>query len=353
MKVLAINPGSTSTKFAVYIDSEPQFEQTLRHSGEQIEGFAHVADQLEWRRELILDGLKERGFDISELDAVVGRGGLVKPIKGGVYIVNDALCRDCREAIHEHASNLGALLARSIADAVGVKSYIVDPVVVDELSDVARVSGLPEFPRTSVFHALNSKAIAKRHAKAVGRSYEELNLIVVHMGGGVSVSAHTGGRVVDVNNALSGCGAFSPERAGGIEPLPLVEACFSGEYNLEQMKVMLVGHGGLLAHLGINSMYDAVVAAQAGDERAKMVVDAFCYNVAKDVGAMSCALSGNVDAILLTGGIAFNEHIPAWIKSRVGWIAETIIYAGEDELGALVDGVLEVEAHGVEPQIYV
>ncbi|MFI3259820.1 MAG: butyrate kinase [Rikenellaceae bacterium] len=352
MKILAINPGSTSTKFAIYNDHEPIFEDTLRHSAEEIAQFATVADQLEWRKELIIEGLAKHGAKVEELDAVVGRGGLVKPIKGGVYLVNDALCRDSREAEHEHASNLGALLARGIADIVGVKSYIADPVVVDELDDVARVSGHPAFPRTSAFHALNSKAIAKRHAKSVGKKYDEMNLIVIHMGGGVSVSVHKKGRVVDTTNALSGAGCFSPERAGRIEPLTLVEACFSGKYTEQEITKMLVGKGGLVAHLGNNSMYDAVCAAISGDEKAKSIVDAFCYNVAKDAGAMSTVLCGEVDAVIITGGIAFNEHIVGWISDRIKWIGEVVAYPGEDELGALVSGVIDVEEGAVEYQTY-
>lgn len=353
MKILAINPGSTSTKFAIYEGTKPLFEQTLRHTAEEIERFEHVADQMDWRKALVIEGVRENGFELSDIEAVVGRGGLIKPIKGGVYSVNDALCKDCREAVHEHASNLGALMARSIADEVGVHSYIVDPVVVDEFEDVARVSGIPEFPRTSIFHALNSKAIAKRHAKAKGLKYDQMNLVVVHMGGGVSVSAHKGGKVVDTTNALSGGGTFSPERAGAIEPLALIEACYSGKYSLDQMSHLLVGHGGLLAHLGINSMYDATNAALAGDDKAKMVVDAFCYNVAKDIGAMSTIFQSKPDAILLTGGIANNEHITKWIGDRVSWITDVVIYPGEDELGALVSGVLEVEEEGAEPQVYI
>ncbi len=350
--VLAINPGSTSTKFAIYEGRKPLFEDTLRHSAEQIKGFNSVIDQLSWRRDLIIDGVKSNGFDLNTLSAVVGRGGLVKPIEGGVYNVNEALCRDSREAEHEHASNLGSLLAREIADVVGVEAYIVDPVVVDELSDVARLSGHPAFPKSSAFHALNSKAIAKRHAASVGSRYEEMNLIVLHMGGGVSVSLHQRGRVVDTTNALSGSGAFSPERAGRIEPLALVECCFSGKYSQAEVTKMLIGGGGLVAHLGTNSMYDAVQLALGGDAKAKGVLDAFCYNIAKDVGAMSAAASGAVDAILITGGIAYSEQIVGWISERVKWISEVVAYPGEDELGALVSGVLEVLAGEIEPKTY-
>ncbi len=352
-KILAINPGSTSTKFAIYEGHEPLFEDTLRHPSEDIAKFGSVADQLDWRMELIVEGLKSHGVEIGDLDAVVGRGGLVKPIKGGVYEVNDALEHDSRTAELEHASNLGALIARGIADRVGVKSYIADPVVVDELEDVARVSGHPAFPRTSAFHALNSKAIAKRHAKSVGKRYDQMNLIVVHMGGGVSVSVHKMGRVVDTTNALSGAGCFSPERAGRIEPITLVEACFSGKYTEKEITQMLIGKGGLVAHLGHNSMYNAVCAALDGDVKAKSVVDAFCYNVAKDVGAMSTVLCGEIDAIIITGGIAFSEQIVGWITDRIKWMAEVVPYPGEDELGALVSGVVDVMDGEVEVQTYV
>lgn len=352
-RILAINPGSTSTKFAIYEDREAVFEDTLRHSAEEIERFEAVVDQLDWRRELIVEGLKRHNIDIAGLDAVVGRGGLVKPIAGGTYEVNDALSHDSRTAIHEHASNLGALLARGIADIVGVKSYIVDPVVIDELSDVARVSGHPMFPRASIFHALNSKAIAKRYAREMGKRYSEVDVIVVHMGGGVSVSLHSGGRVIDTTNALSGGGSFSPERVGCVEPNVLVESCFSGKYTEHEMIQMLIGHGGLVAHLGHNSMYDAVVAALNGDAKSKLIVDAFCYNVAKDVGAMSTVLCGKLDAILITGGIAFNENVREWLKERISWIADVVIYPGEDELGALVSGVLEVMDGDAEAKVYV
>ncbi|MFI3303824.1 MAG: butyrate kinase [Rikenellaceae bacterium] len=352
-KILAINPGSTSTKFAIYEGHEAVFEDTLRHPSVDIAKFAKVVDQLDWRMELIVEGLKSHNVEIADLDAVVGRGGLVKPIKGGVYEVNGALYHDSKEAEHEHASNLGALIAKGIADKIGVKAYIADPVVVDELDDVARISGHPAFPRTSAFHALNSKAIAKRHAKSVGKRYEDMNLIVAHMGGGISVSVHKKGRVVDTTNALSGAGSFSPERAGRVEPLTLVEVCFSGKYTQEEISKMLIGKGGLVAHLGYNSMYDAVCAANDGDAKAKSVVDAFCYNVAKDVGAMSTVLCGEVDAILITGGIAFSEFIVKWITERVQWISEVVPYPGEDELGALVSGVIDVMEGETEVQTYI
>ncbi len=351
-RVLAINPGSTSTKFAIYDEGVALFEKTLRHGSDEIEKFDSIADQKDWRMKLILEGLAESQIDVKSIDAVIGRGGLVKPIEGGIYLVNDLLYSDTRNSHFEHACNLGAPLARAIADEAGVNAYIADPVVVDEMTDIARISGHPIFPRVSAFHALNSRAIAKHHAKDSGKKYEEMNLIVVHMGGGVSVSVHEKGRIVDAYNALSGDGCFSPERTGRIQPESLVSACYSGKYTEKEMTQILIGHGGLVAHLGSNSMYDAVVAALAGDEKSKLVVDAFVYNVAKDIGAMTTVLSGKVDAILITGGIAYNSDIVGWIKERVAWMAEVVVYPGEDELGALVQSTMEVLRGEVEPKIY-
>ncbi len=349
-RVLAINPGSTSTKFAIYENGVALFEKTLRHGSDEIEKFETIADQKDWRMGLILEGLGE--IDVKSIDAVVGRGGLVKPIEGGCYIVNDALFEDTKKSEFEHACNLGALLARSIADEAGVNAYIADPVVVDELSDLARISGHPMFPRVSAFHALNSRAIAKHHARDVKSKYEDLNLVVVHMGGGVSVSVHQHGRIVDTYNALSGDGCFSPERVGRVQPMSLVDACYSGKYTKREMSQILIGHGGLVAHLGSNSMYDAVVAAQGGDAKSKLVVDAFVYNVAKDIGAMSTVLSGDIDAILITGGIAYNDFLVGEITKRVGWMANVVVYPGEDELGALVQSTMEVLSGEVEAKIY-
>ncbi len=351
-KILAINPGSTSTKAALYEDKEILFDMTLRHSAEELSKYSHVIEQLEWRKELILDALKERDFDVTNLSAVVGRGGLVKPIEGGVYEVNDTLVEDTKHAVREHASNLGALIARSIADQIGVKSFIADPVVVDELEPVARVSGIPELPRTSMFHALNSKAIAHAYADDQGKEYETLNLIVVHMGGGVSVSIHKHGRIVDTTNALSGDGAFSPERAGRVEPMALVDLCFSGKHSHEEMQKMVIGHGGLMALMETNSMLDVVNASLEGDDHAQLVFDAFCYNVAKDIGAMSTVANGKIDAILITGGIAYNEHITKSLTEKCEFIAPVVIYAGENELGSLSGSVLKVLQGKAEAKVY-
>ncbi len=351
--ILSINPGSTSTKFALYSGEEMLFDSTLRHSADEIACYEAVIDQREWREELILEELRERGVDLSQLSAVVGRGGLIKPIDGGIYEVNEALYNDTLNAAEEHACNLGALIARSIAGRTqGAKAFISDPVVVDEMDDVARISGLPQLPRRSVFHALNSKAVARKYAKQMEVSYESLNLIVAHLGGGVSVSAHRDGRVVDTCNALSGDGAFSPERCGRVEPKGLVDLCFSGEYTHAQVTKMLIGEGGVVAHLGINSMAEVADRARGGDEKAIAVMAAFIYNVAKDIGAMAAAMSGNVDAVIITGGVAYNDYVYDHLVAYVGWIAKMVRYPGEDELEALSMSALEVLRGEREAQIY-
>lgn len=340
---LILNPGSTSTKIGVMEDETLVFEETLRHSTEEIAKYATIFDQKDFRKEVILSVLKEKNFDLKTLDVVVGRGGMLKPIPGGTYPTSDELLEDLKIGVQgQHASNLGGILAKEIGDEIGVPSYIVDPVVVDELDPVARYSGVPELPRTSVFHALNQKAVAKRYAKEVGKAYDELNLIVVHMGGGVSVGAHKKGKVVDVNNALDGDGAFSPERAGGVPSGALVKLCFSGKYTEKEVYKMLVGNGGLNAYLNTNDMRDVLKAMAEGDEKNKSIFEAFIYQVSKDIGAMATVLEGKVDKIVVTGGIAYSDVVVNAIKERTGWIADFQVYGGEDELLALAQGAIRV-----------
>lgn len=342
-KILIINPGSTSTKIGVYEDEKELFEETLRHSNEEIARYATIYDQRQFRKEVILNVLKDKNFDINTLDVVVGRGGMLKPIPGGTYTTSDALVEDLKIGVQgQHASNLGGILAREIGDELKVPSFIVDPVVVDELQDVARYSGMPEIKRVSKFHALNQKAVAKRYGKESGIGYENLNLIVVHMGGGVSVGAHNHGKVIDVNNALDGDGAFSPERAGGVPAGDLVKMCFSGKYSESEIFSKLVGKGGLVAYANTNDMRDVLKAMEEGDNNAKNVFDAFIYQVSKDIGAMATVLEGKVDKIILTGGIAYSPIVDDAIKNRVGWIADFKIYGGEDELLALAQGAIRV-----------
>lgn len=343
IKSLIINPGSTSTKIGVFQDETLLFEETLRHSTEELARFAAIVDQKDFRRKIITDLLEAKDFDIKSLDVVVGRGGMLKPIPGGTYAVTDGLLEDLRTGVQgQHASNLGGILAKEIADSIGVPSYIVDPVVVDELMDIARYSGVPELPRVSIFHALNQKAVAKRYAKETGKAYESLRLIVVHMGGGVSVGAHENGRVIDVFNALDGDGAFSPERAGGVPSGALIKMCFSGNYTEKEVYGKIVGGGGFNAYLGTNDMRDVEKLAKEGDEKAEEARQAFLLQVAKDIGSMACVLNGKVDRIIVTGGIAYSKDVVAALQERAGWIAPFTVYPGEDELLALAQGALRV-----------
>lgn len=343
VKSLIINPGSTSTKIGVFEDETLLFEETLRHSTEEIAQYASIVDQKDFRKQIILDLLKEKDFDIRSLQVIVGRGGMLKPIPGGTYAVSDDLLHDLKIGKQgQHASNLGGILAREIGDEIGVPSYIVDPVVVDELMTIARYSGVPELPRTSVFHALNQKAVAKRYAKEKGVSYESLNLIVVHMGGGVSVGAHEKGRVIDVFNALDGDGAFSPERAGAVPSGALIRMCFSGEYTEKEVYKKIVGGGGFNAYLGTNDMRDVAKMIDEGDTHADEVREAFILQVCKNIGSMSCVLKGKVDAIIVTGGIAYNKAVVDKMEERAGFIAPFTVYPGEDELLALAQGALRV-----------
>lgn len=352
VKSLIINPGSTSTKIGVFEDETLLFEETLRHSTEEIAQYATIVDQKDFRKDIILNLLKEKNFDIQSLNVVVGRGGLLKPIPGGTYAVSDELLEDLKIGRQgQHASNLGGILAKEIADEIGVPSYIVDPVVVDELSEEARLSGVPEIPRISIFHALNQKAVAKRYAKENNKNYDELNLIVVHMGGGVSVGAHKNGKVIDVFNALDGDGAFSPERAGGVPVGGLISMCFSGKYTEKEVYKKLVGNGGLNAYLGTNDMRDVIKAAE-DDDKAKLVRDAFIYQVSKDIGSMACVLKGKVDRIIVTGGIAYNEFIINQLKEAAEWIAPFTVYPGEDELLALAQGGIRVLNGEEEAKVY-
>ena len=343
IKSLIINPGSTSTKIGVFEDETLLFEETLRHSTEEIAQYASIVDQKDFRKQIILDLLAKKDFDMKSLQVIVGRGGMLKPIPGGTYAVSDELLADLKVGVQgQHASNLGGILAREIADSIGVPSYIVDPVVVDELMPISRYSGVPELPRTSVFHALNQKAVAKRYAKEQGKAYDSLNLVVVHMGGGVSVGAHEKGQVVDVFNALDGDGAFSPERAGAVPSGALIKMCFSGQYTEKEVYKKIVGTGGFNAYVGTNDMRDVEKMVLDGDEKAAETREAFIMQVAKNIGSMACVLKGKVDQIVITGGIAYDKVVVSGLKERAGFIAPITVYPGEDELLALAQGALRV-----------
>ncbi|HNW82710.1 MAG TPA: butyrate kinase [bacterium] len=341
MKILVINPGSTSTKIAIFEDTKELMTKNIKHSVQDLAGFTRIFEQYDLRKETILNEIKNAGFDIKSFGAVVGRGGLLKPIRGGVYKVNDLMIEDLKIAkMGEHACNLGAPIAREIAIAAGenVQAYIVDPVVVDEMEGIARFSGIPEISRLSIFHALNQKAVARRYARERGKKYEDFNFIIAHLGGGVSVGAHKKGRVIDVNNALNGEGPFSPERSGGLPAGQLVKMCFSGKYTGEEINKKLKGNGGLVAYLGTNSAYEVEKRVLAGEHEAEIVYKAMAYQVSKEIGALSAVLEGKVDAIILTGGVAYDKLFVSWVKEKVSFIAEVITYPGEDEMQALADG---------------
>lgn len=353
MKILAINPGSTSTKIALFEDKEQVFSKTLRHSAEVIGQYPDIVSQFEFRKKMIVEALRENNIDPASICAIVGRGGLLRPIPSGVYEVNDNMLADLRSGqFGEHASNLGGIIAHSMAKEIpGCRAFITDPVVVDEMQDIARIAGHPLFKRLSIFHALNQKAIAKMHAEKVGRKYNEMNLVVVHLGGGTSVAAHRQGLVVDVNNALNGDGPFSPERSGSLPAQQLADICFSGKYTKEEVKKMLNGKGGTVAHLGTNDFLE-VEHKMETDAHFKQIADAYLYNIAKWVGEMSVVLKGKVDAILITGGIAYGKGMMADLKSYVDWIAPVYVYPGEDEMGALAGNGLSVMQGKEEAKVY-
>lgn len=342
-RILVINPGSTSTKTAVYDDIEPLFEGSMSHSPDQLSAYANILEQFDFRKQVILEQLAEQQIALTSLHAVVGRGGLVHPLEGGCYAVNEAMLRDLQApAMGEHASNLGALLAHAIGAECGVPAYIVDPVVVDELEPLARYSGLPHLPRQSIFHALNQKAVARRVARELGESYENINVIVAHLGGGISVGAHKRGRVVDVNNALNGDGPFSPERSGGLPVGQLVTLCFSGRQTEKEIKKLIKGRGGLLAYLQTTDGQEIQTRIAQGDTLAAEVYEAMAYQIAKEIGGLAAVLRGEVDAIILTGGLAHSTRLTDWITERVRFLAPVHCVPGENEMLALVEGVLPV-----------
>lgn len=353
-RILVINPGSTSTKIAVFENDENVFKKNLKHSSEELEGFESITDQDDFRKDKILDEVKSAGFELEKFHAIIGRGGLVKPIPSGIYEVNQEMRKDLvNSPLGEHASNLGGLIADDIAKSIGTaKAFIADPVVVDEMHDIARITGHPKFERLSIFHALNQKAIARAFASEINKSYDEINVIVAHLGGGISVGAHKKGEVIDVNNALNGDGPFSPERTGSLPVGQLAKLCFSGDYSLAEVKKMIKGNGGFVAYLGTNDAYEVEVRSGKGDEKAQMISDAMAYQVAKEIGAMAAVLKGEVDGILITGGIAYNKDFVKFIDDMSSFIAPVKAYPGEDEMAALAGNALMVLKNEIEPKSY-
>jgi butyrate kinase len=340
-KILVINPGSTSTKIAVFEDEKNIYEKTLRHTTEELLPFESVASQYEFRKEVILNFLKAENIE-TKFDIIVGRGGMLHPLESGAYLISEKMKQDLLAATYgEHACSLGGLISDTLAKDFNCKAIIADPVVTDEMQDIARVSGNPMFPRVSTFHCLNQKAIARRFAAENGKKYEDLNLIIAHVGGGVSVAAHGQGKVVDTNNAL-GFGPFSPERSGTLPSVDLIKLCFTGEYTKDELLRMCNGKGGLIAHLNTNSGLEVEKMIENGDHHAELVYNAMAYNIAKEIGALSTVFNGKVDAILITGGIAYGKTFVDFIAKMVEFIAPVKVYAGEDELLALAEHGIRV-----------
>jgi butyrate kinase len=351
-RILAINPGSTSTKVALFENDTLLLQETLRYDTDALAPFAHVPDQYSFRRDSVLHWLEKHGVAVNGLDAVVGRGGLFGPLESGTYAVNQSMLEEM-QAIgpREHASNLGVLIAREIAGLAGAPAFTVDPVTVDEMDDIARYSGLAGIERHSIGHALNIKAVARRAAADHFADYAELNLIIAHLGGGVSVTAHRHGRMVDVSGALD-AGPFSPERSGTLPLLDVVELCFGGTCTKAEIKKKLIGQGGLVSYLGTNSAIEVGRRIAAGDSQALAVARAMAYQIAKEIGAMATVLNGDVDAIVLTGGVAHWSELVEWIRERVGWIATVWAYPGEDEMLALAQGALRVLRNEEVARVY-
>jgi len=342
-RILVVNPGSTSTKLAVFEDRRSIAAETISHDAPTIAQYATLMDQLPMRLEIVKDFARRHQFTLTDFSAIACRGGMLHPLASGTYTVNGAMVDELHNRpVGIHASNLAACIGLAISEESGVPSYVVDPVVVDELQPLARLSGLKGVKRISIFHALNQKAVARQAAEDLGRPYEDLNIIVVHLGGGISVGAHERGRVVDVNNALDGDGPFAPERAGSLPSAGLVKLCFSGGYSQQDVMKLLAGKGGLVSHLGTNDARTVEQMIGAGDEHARLVYTAMAYTVAKTVGEMATVLGGKVDAIVLTGGMAHSELLVDQITQRVQFIAPVRVYPGEDEMRALALGVLRV-----------
>ena len=352
MKILVINPGSTSTKIAVYENETPLLIRNIKHTTEELAAFPRIIDQFEFRKNLVLKALESEKIPF-DFDAIIGRGGLLKPIPGGVYEVNDVMLGDIIHAMRYHACNLGCLLASELSLLLpGCRAFIADPGVVDELEDVARITGSPLMPKITIWHALNQRAIARRFAKEQRTKYEDLDLIVCHLGGGISVAVHRYGRAIDANNALDGSGPFSPERAGTLPAGQLIDLCHSGRFTNDELKKRISGRAGLAAHLGTTDIPTVIRSIEAGDHHAKLILDAMIYNIAKEIGAAATVLYGKADAILLTGGIAHSDYVISRLKERISFIAPVYVYPGEDELEALALNALGALRGELPIQVY-
>ncbi|KAF2956364.1 butyrate kinase [Marinitoga sp. 38H-ov] len=341
-RILVINPGSTSTKLAIYEDNNLISKETVRHTTEELSPFKHIAEQYEFRKTVIKEFLEKSGYSISSFSAIIGRGGLLRPIPGGIYEINELMKEELRQGKYgEHASNLGALIANELAKEVNIPSYIADPVVVDELDEIARFSGHPDFERKSIFHALNQKAVARTIAEKIGKKYDEVNLIVVHMGGGISIGAHRRGKVVDVNNALDGDGPFTPERSGTLPMTQIIDLAYSGNISYDEMKKRIKGNGGLVAYLNTNDALEVQKRVESGDEYATLIYKAMALQISKWIGKMAAALNFQVDGIVLTGGLAYDkDYMVRWLTEHTQFIAPIYVVPGGDEEKALAEAAL-------------
>lgn len=341
--ILVINPGSTSTKIAVYKNDKPVIEKTLRHDVKELKPYKSIIDQIPFRKQIINNFLEQHNYHLKDMDVFVGRGGMMKPLAGGTYRISQEMVDDLSSMKYgAHASALGSIMAYEFATKYNKHAFTVNPVVVDEFEDISRISGLKQIERKSIFHALNQKAIAIKFAQSIGKAYEEINCIVVHLGGGISVGLHKKGRVVDVNNALGGDGPFSPERTGTIPTYPLIDICFSGDYTKEEVKKMLVGKGGIASYLDTNDARVVEDKILAGDKYATLIYEAMAYTVIKEIGSMYFVAKGDIDGIILTGGIAYSKYFVDYIKRHIDPIKAVTVYPGEDEMQALVEGALRV-----------
>ncbi len=352
-KILVINPGSTSTKSALFDDESSVFNINISHSPPELAKFPEIIDQFTWRCEVIKSMLNERGITLNSIDAVVGRGGLLNAIPGGTYSVNEKMMSDLRRGVQgEHASNLGGLMAYEFASSLEIPAFIVDPVVVDELDEVARISGIPDIKRRSIFHALNQKQVARLAARELKKSYDEINLIVVHMGGGISVGVHKKGKVVDVNNALNGEGPFTPERSGSLPVWDLVKLVLSGKYTRDELKKKITGKGGLVAYLGTNDLREVREMMNRGNEKAKLLHEAMAYQISKEIGACATVLCGDIQGIVLSGGLAHDDAFIELIRKSVSFIAKIFVFPGGDEMKALAMGALRVLRGEEKAKVY-
>lgn len=342
MKILVINPGGTSTKVSVFEDTQEVFKLNLSHTSEDLKEYDTVFDEFEFRKNIVIKALEDNSLSIGDFDCVVGRGGLLKEITGGTYAVNDVMIADVKNAIRgEHASNLGSVLAKSIADEAGIPSFIVDPVSVDEFKDVARYTGISDLQNPSWLHALNQKAVCRLMAERLGGRYEDFNFIVAHLGSGVSVVPHKNGKMIDGSGGRSN-GPFSPERSGGLPTYPLIQLCYSGKYTHKEMVAKVSSVGGMYDYLGTKDAREIENRIAEGDVKAKEVLDAFIYQVGREIASYSASLYGKIDCIILTGGLAYSKYICSEIAKRVNFLAPVEVIAGEAEMEALALGALRV-----------